>query len=166
MKGTIYKGIKALTALTVAVVMIIGMNQKVYADAASDALAAQQAQQAQLLLLMQTPEYQAALVAQQKALAEQQKALEQYQAALMAQYQAALQKQYEAAVLAYTNAQYLQASAVNQTYLLNAAQWLQRAQFEALINKQNLDYKSYLMEQFKNGQYGAIQSFKGATGVY
>lgn len=165
MKGIIIKGIKVVTALTLTAVMVIGTNQSVYADAAGDALAAQQAQQAQLLLLMQTPEYQAALVAQQKALAEQQKALEQYQAALMAQYQAALQKQYEAAVLAFTNAQYLQASAVNQTYLLNAAQALQKAQYEALINKQGLDYKNYLMEQFKNGQYGAIQSFKGYNGI-
>ncbi len=161
-----FRIIKTAVALVIAVVVGTTMQQPVWADAASDA------QQAQLLLLMQTPEYQAAVALQQAQIAQQaaiiaaqQAELARQQAAILAAQQAAWNAQLQAAQQVLANAQYMQASAVNQTYLLNATQWQQRAEYEAMINKQMLDYKSMLMDNYRRDQYNAILSFKGYNGL-
>lgn len=144
-----------VTAFVATIAISIGTPKTVLADEAADAQALAQAQALQLQLLMQTPEYQAALKAQQEA-----------QAKALAQYQAALQQQYQAALLVYNNAQYLQQRAVNQTYLLNAIQAQQKAGYESMINTAGLDYKSELMKRFTDNQYKGITAYKGYTGVY
>ena len=145
MKRAVKSIIITVTTLVITFVITIGTPKTVLADEAADAqaLALAQAQALQLQLLMQTPEYQAALKAQQ----------------------AALQQQYQAALLVYNNAQYLQQRAVNQTYLLNAIQAQQRAGYESMINTAGLDYKSELMKRFTDNQYKGITAFKGYTGV-
>ncbi len=177
MKKGIIKYSKTVVVLALTLLIAFPMTRSVSADEAADA------QQAQLLLLMQTPEYQAALALQQQQLAlalqqqqQQQALIAQQQAAAqaqMAQYLAAFQAQkmnawndqFAAAQQVLNNAQYLQMSALNQTYILNAIQAQQRAQYEAMINKMGLDYKGMLMQEFKDGQYDAMQAFKGYNGL-
>ena len=173
MKKGIIKYSKTVVVLALTLLIAFPMTRSVSADEAADA------QQAQLLLLMQTPEYQAALALQQQqalALQQQQALIAQQQAAAqaqMAQYLAALQAQkmnawndqLAAAQQVLNNAQYLQMSALNQTYILNAIQAQQRAQYEAMINKMGLDYKGMLMKEYKDGQYDAMQAFKGYNGL-
>ncbi|MCR5223351.1 MAG: hypothetical protein K6D90_10865 [Lachnospiraceae bacterium] len=166
MKKGIIKYSKTVVVLALTLLIAFPMTRSVSADEAADA------QQAQLLLLMQTPEYQAALaLQQQQALAlQQQQALQQAQ---MAQYLAAFQAQkmnawndqLAAAQQVLNNAQYLQMSALNQAYILNSIQAQQRMQYEGMINRMGLDYKGMLMQEFKDGQYDAIQAFKGYNGL-
>ena len=163
----IMKKMKAVGLILAAALFVAGSGRIVHADELTAA------QQQQLLLLMQTPEYQAALAAQQAQLAAQQAAqaqqlAKQYQAAqqaALAQYQAAWNAQYQAALQVYTNAKYLQARAVNQTYLLNSTQAQQRAQYEAMINKLPLDYKAHLMQQYTDAQYRALKAYMGYNGL-
>lgn len=171
---------KIATGILMATVLCLQTQQVAMADAVTDA------QQAQLLLLMQTPEYQAALAAQQAqqaqlaqiaaqqaaVLAAQQAAFLQaqqaqmaYLAALQAAQQAAWNGQLQAAQEVLSNAQYLQMSAVNQTYLLNAIQAQQKAQYESLLNQTGKDYRNMLLENYKKGQYEGIRSFTGYNGL-
>lgn len=158
MKKRLYTLIRIVAVAAVAAGILAGTGRIVRADEASDA-------QAQLLLLMQTPEYQAALAAQQaqlKALAEQQAAI---LAAQQAAQQAAWNAQLQAAQQVYANAQYLHEHAITQAYLLNAIQFQQRCQYESMINKEGLDYKSMLMDEFKDAQYDALRAFMGYNGL-
>ncbi|MCR4685560.1 MAG: hypothetical protein K5649_08840 [Lachnospiraceae bacterium] len=169
MKNRIATIVKLLTAAALAVTIIFTTEQQVSATEATDA-------QLQMLLLTQTPEYQAALAMQQAQLAQiaaQQEALLKQQAALLAAQQAAAlaaqqaawNAQLAAAQQVYANAQYLHAHAINQAYLLNSTQAMQRAQYESMINKMGLDYKKELMNNFKDAQYDAIRSFMGYNGL-
>ena len=174
------KAIKIVLGLLTGVALCLQIRQTVRADAVTDA------QQAQLLLLMQTPEYQAALAAQQAQqaqlaqiaaqqaaiLAAQQAAFMQaqqaqaaYLLALQTAKQAAWNGQLQAAQEVLSNAQYLQMSAVNQTYLLNAIQAQQKAQYESLLNQTGKDYRNMLLENYKKGQYEGIRSFMGYNGL-
>ena len=100
------------------------------------------------------------------ALYEQQMALlQQYQSILAAQYQAALYAQYQAALTAQANMQQIQANAVDQAYLLNAIQAMQNAQYQAMIQKQGLEYQDYLMKEFNESQKQAMQAFLGYNGL-
>jgi len=137
------KLMKTILAMAMAAALVISVPAAVKADEAADAAAAQ----AQLELLMQTPEYQAAL------------------AALQAQYAAAAQAQYEAALAAWNNAQYLQQSAVNQAYTMNAIMFLQRAQVQGLVEKQGLDYENLIYDYIQKSQNAALNSFKGYNGL-
>ena len=159
--------IKPVVTAIAALVLIFGTSKSVSADEAADAAA-----QAQLALLMQTPEYQAALALQQQQLAQiaaQQQALLQQQAAVLAAQQAAAQAAWNAQLAAaqqvYANAQYLHEHAINQAYLLNATQYLQRVQYEGMINKEGLDYKGMLMKEFNEAQYNALRAFMGYNGL-
>ena len=169
MKTNVQKVIKILTAAVLSAVIITVSGQNVSATEATDA-------QLQMLLLAQTPEYQAALAAQQAQLAQiaaAQEALLKQQAALLAAQQAAAlaaqqaawNAQLAAAQQVYSNAQYLHAHAINQAYLLNSTQAMQRAQYESMINKMGLDYKKELMENYKDAQYDAIRAFMGYNGL-
>ncbi len=152
--------IKPVVTAIAALVLIFGTSKSVSADEAADAAA-----QAQLALLMQTPEYQAALALQQQQLAQiaaQQQALLQQQALAA---QAAWNAQLAAAQQVYANAQYLHEHAINQAYLLNATQYLQRVQYEGMINKEGLDYKGMLMKEFNEAQYNALRAFMGYNGL-
>ena len=174
------RAVKIITGIVMAAMVCLQGQQTVRADAASDA------QQAQLALLMQTPEYQAALAAQaaqqaqlaqlaaqqaavlaaqQAAYMQAQQAQLAYLAALQAAQQAAWNGQLQAAQEVLSNAQYLQMSAVNQTYLLNAIQAQQKAQYESLLNQTGLDYRNMLLENYKKGQYEGIRSFMGYNGL-
>ncbi len=166
MKTNVQKLIKILTAAVLSAVIITVSGQNVSATEATDA-------QLQMLLLAQTPEYQAALAAQQAQIAAAQEALLKQQAALLAAQQAAAlaaqqaawNAQLAAAQQVYSNAQYLHAHAINQAYLLNSTQAMQRAQYESMINKMGLDYKKELMENYKGAQYDAIRAFMGYNGL-
>lgn len=162
MKNVIKKLVMAGSAILMASALMIAMPDTVKADEAYDA------QLQQLQLLMQTPEYQAALKAQQEAqaafLAQQQQLALQAQAAALAQYQQAWQQQYAAAQLVYNNALYLQQMAVNQTYLLNSIQAQQRANYEAMVKRAGLDYQNMLIKDFTDDQYKALKAFTGYYG--
>lgn len=134
----IKKVLMTVTALAIAAVVSLGAGKTVYADEAADA----QAQALQMQLLMQTPEYQALLKAQQEA----------------------FQQQYQAALLTYNNALYLQQMSVNQIYLLNSVQFQQRANYEAMVNKQGLDYKGMLLQNYSDGLYNGLTSYMGYFG--
>lgn len=134
----IKKVLMAVTALVMAAVVFFGAGKTVYADETADA----QAQALQMQLLMQTPEYQALLKAQQEA----------------------FQQQYQAALLTYNNALYLQQMSENQIYLLNSVQFQQRANYEAMINKQGLDYKGMLLQNYSDGLYNGLTSYMGYFG--
>lgn len=97
---------------------------------------------------------------------EQQMALlQQYQSILAAQYEAALYAQYQAALMAQAGMQQTQANAVDQAYLLNAIQAMQSAQYQAMIQKQGLEYQDYLMKEFNESQKQAMQAFLGYNGL-
>lgn len=140
MKNIIKKAVLTVSALVLAGFVVLGASNTVYADELTDA------QALQLQLLMQTPEYQAALKAQQEAA------------------MAAWQQQYQAALLTYNNAQYLQQMSVNQIYLLNSVQFQQKANFECMINKQNLDYKGMLLKNYNDNLYQGLTSYMGYYG--
>lgn len=149
---------KILTALCMTAILFAAPCRDVLASDAVDP-------QVQLALLMQTPEYQAALAAQQaqlQALAAQQAA---QQAAILAAQQAAWNAQLQAAQQVYANAQYLHEHAIMQAYLLNATQFQQRCQYQAMINKMGLDYKNMLMTNYTDAQYDALRSFMGYNGL-
>jgi len=100
-----------------------------------------------------------ALYAQQLAV------LQQYQATVLAQYQAGISAQYQAALTAQEGLQQIQENAVSQAFLLNAVQAMQKAQYQAMIQKEGLDYQGYLMEELKGDQYEAMKAFLGYNGL-
>lgn len=122
----------------------------VKADAATDLLIAQQAQ----------------IIQQQAELQQQSMAiLQMYQAAMIAQYQKAFIDQYNAALLVQQGFAVQQSNALSQSYLLNAIQAQQAAQYEAMINALGLEYKDYLMKDFLRNQQAALTAFKGYYGL-
>lgn len=133
------KMLKSVAAVTLTAALFCCPASTVYADAPTDAavLAAQQA------ALMQTPEYQALLLQQQAVLAAQQ----------------------QAALLALKNAQYLQQSAMNQAYLLNAIQTVQRMQLQNMMEREGLDYQKTVMDEFTKTQNKALLSYLGYYGM-
>lgn len=151
-------------------VLAIFPAKTVSADEAADALVIQQAllvqQQQQAALLAQ--QQQAALLAQQQQQAallaqqqQQQQALllqaQQQQAALLAQqYQAALQIQNS-----FINQH---ADAAQQAFLLQQLQNMQYQQYQAMVNRCNLDYKSDLFNTYQKYQEAALKSFLGYNG--
>lgn len=147
MRNLLKKSVLLIAAACITLSLSVVTADTVKADELTDA------QLLQLQLLMQTPEYKAALKAQEEA-----------QAAAIAQYQAALMQQYQAALLVYNNALYLQKMGVNQTFLLNSIQTQQKANFESMINKEGLDYKSELMTKYTQLQNEALKSYMGYYG--
>lgn len=137
MRNLLKKSVLLIAAACITLSLSVVTADTVKADELTDA------QLLQLQLLMQTPEY---------------------QAALMQQYQAALMQQYQAALLVYNNALYLQKMGANQTFLLNSIQTQQKANFESMINKEGLDYKSELMTKYTQLQNEALKSYMGYYG--
>lgn len=78
---------------------------------------------------------------------------------------AAFYEQYQAALMVQASMQQTQANAVNQAYLLNAVQAMQNAQYQAMIQKQGLEYQDYLMKEFNESQKQAMQAFLGYNGL-
>lgn len=152
-------------------ILVVFSAKNVKADEAADALAAQQA------LLLQAQQQQAALLAQQQAtlLAQQQ----QQQAALLAQQQqqqqalllqaqqqqaALLAQQYQAALQIQNNFVNQHADAAQQAFLLQQLQNQQYQQYQAMINRCNLDYKADLLKTYQKYQDAALMSFLGYNG--
>ena len=137
------KIVKMVVAMVMAAAVFMAVPADVRADEAADAqLIAQLQAQQQLALLMQTPEYQAAL--------------------------AQLQAQQQAALGVWNNAQYLRNAAVNQTYILNAMMYMKNAQYAGMIQRQNLDYQNFLnedLDDMKKAQLAAMQAYMGYYGL-
>ncbi len=89
----------------------------------------------------------------------------QADAAVLAAQQAALAAQQQAALLALKNAQYLQQSAMNQAYLLNAIQTVQRMQLQNMMEREGLDYQKTVMDEFTKTQNKALLSYLGYYGM-
>lgn len=107
-----------------------------------------------------------ALIAQQAALYQQQVAMAQaYQAALMAQYQQAVADQYAKALLVYSEAQAQQQRAIQQAYMLNSVQQMQRAQYTNMVQQTGLEYPQYLLDEYNKYQKQGIAAFKGYEGI-
>lgn len=146
-KRTICKFV--ITALST--VAILTVNPKnVMADANTDAILAQQA-----LILQQ----QAIIQAQQAAF------LQAYQQALLAQYQKAFMDQYAAALFVQQGLATQQLNAIQQSYMLNAVQAQQAAQYKSMIQTLGLEHQDHLMEEFTKYQNQAIAAFKGYEGI-
>lgn len=129
MRNLLKKSVLLIAAVCITLSLSVVTADTVKADELTDA------QLLQLQLLMQTPEYQAALM-----------------------------QQYQAALLVYNNALYLQKMGANQTFLLNSIQTQQKANFESMINKEGLDYKSELMTKYTQLQNEALKSYMGYYG--
>lgn len=71
----------------------------------------------------------------------------------------------QAALLALKNAQYLQQSAMNQAYLLNAIQTVQRMQLQNMMEREGLDYQKTVMDEFTKTQNKALLSYLGYYGM-
>lgn len=142
--------VKLLVGVVAVFTVSIGSSEMVKADAATDLIMAQQAQ----------------IIQQQAELQRQSMAmLQMYQAALLAQYQKAYMDQYNAAVLVQQGFATSQINALSQSYLLNAIQAQQAAQYESMINALGLEYKDYLMSDFLKNQKAALTAFKGYYGL-
>ncbi len=96
---------------------------------------------------------------------QQQALLQQYQNILLAQYQAGLLAQYQAALTAQAGMQKIQENAVNQAFLLNAVQTMQDAQYQAMVQRQGLEYSDYLLKEYKESQDQAMKAFLGYNGL-
>ena len=163
MKRNLFRSIKISCAILIAGVAVAAFPVNVKADAAADALLAQQAAlaaqaQQQALLLQAQQQQQAALLAQLQA--QQQALLLQAQQ----QQQALLAQQYQAAVQVQNNFTNQHLDAAQQAFLLQQTQNAQLQQYQAMINRCNLDYKSDLMDTYQKYQNAALKSFLGYNG--
>lgn len=137
------KVIKVMTALALAAAVCLAPAKTVKADAATDAL-----------------------IAQQQLMIEQQLQLIQaYQAALIAQYQQQLADQYSKALLVMNEAQANQLRAIQQSYMLNAVQAQQKAMYQCMLESTGVEYQGRLLNAFKVYQQQALDAFKGYEGL-
>ena len=170
--------VKLLTAMALSVLAVALSSDVVKADAYTDALQYQQAQQElaakqalanqQELAAKQALANQQAIEVQQTLLKQQEEANRlalEAQQALMAQYNQAIADQYAKALLVYQEAIAAQARAVQQSYMLASVQQLQNAQYTSMVQQTGLDYQSYLLDQYQKYQKQALAAFKGYEGI-
>ncbi len=134
-------------------VVLLSSTKNVYADEAADAQAILNAQLEQISKQ------------QQEILKNQQQALLLQQQAILAMQQQAFIDQYQAALRAQAYLATIQANATSQAYLLNSIEAVQKAQYQYMLQKENLDYQDHLMKEYTESQKQALDAFKGYGGV-
>ena len=134
-------------------VVLLSSTKNVYADEAADAQAILNAQLEQISKQ------------QQEILKNQQQALLLQQQAILAMQQQTFIDQYQTALRAQAYLATIQANATSQAYLLNSIEAVQKAQYQYMLQKENLDYQDHLMKEYTESQKQALDAFKGYGGV-